>query len=392
MKSISLTASLLLGALALFAATPKSAAQTPVLNIEGSAAGAKLVPIAIKGFSGEADRVVRFDLEAIGFKIVPEEESVWVLSGKSDGAQVEGQLYDRVRKAYPFAKNYVGGSTRTQAHTLADDVVAAIHGLPGIFNTKIAFRASSGRNHEINLSDFDGFDARQVTTEGKLVAAPVWIPKKWGMLYTTYRTGYPHIYAHDLGTGQRQVVARYPGLNSSAAVSPDGKQVAMILSKNGNPDVYVSDMDGSNLIRLTNTPEDESSPCWSPDGRTICFAGRPGERRSLAVVPSSGGKVVRLRTSGILNPSEPEWSPDGKWIAFTSQMGGFQICRVAAEGGDAEVLVEGEDPTWAPNSRTILFSQRKGGKRVLSLLDVPTKRVKDTLQVSGSRDQPTWAK
>lgn len=392
MKLISLPSSFWLGALALLILAPQPAAQTPVLNIEGSAAGNKLVPIAVKGFSGEADRVIRFDLEAIGFKIVAEEEAVWVVSGKSDGAQVEGQLYDRVRKTYPFAKNYVGGSARTQAHTLADDVVSAVHGLPPIFNTKIAFRASSGRNHEIHVADFDGHGSRQVTSDGKLVAAPVWIPKKWGLLYTTYRTGYPHIYAHDLGTGQRQAVARYPGLNSSAAVSPDGKRVAMILSKNGNPDVYVSDMDGSNLIRLTNTPEDESSPCWSPDGRTICFAGRPGERRSLAVVPSTGGKVVRLRTSGILNPSEPEWSPDGKWIAFTSQMSGFQICRVPAEGGDAEILAEGEDPTWAPNSRTILFSQRKGGKRVLSLLDVPTKRVKDTLQVSGSRDQPSWAK
>jgi hypothetical protein len=55
-------------------------------------------------------------------------------------------------------------------------------------------------------------------------------------------------------------------------------------------------------------------------------------------------------------------------------------------------LVEGEDPSWAPNSRTVVFARRVGGKRILSLLDVPTKRVKDTAQVAGSRSQPSWAK
>ena len=81
------------------------------------------------------------------------------------------------------------------------------------------------------------------------------------MYYTSYKLGNPDIFYHDLTTGQRRAVARYSGLNSSAAVSPDGTKVAMILSKGGSPNVYVCNADGTDLKKLTSTSED-SSPCW----------------------------------------------------------------------------------------------------------------------------------
>jgi len=195
-----------------------------------------------------------------------------------------------------------------------------------------------------------------------------------------------------LSSGQRRVTAGYSGLNTSAAVSPDGSKVAMILSKSGSPNVWVGNADGSDLTRVTHGLED-SSPCWSPDGEWICYAAKLGGRRVLAKVPAGGGEPQRLSTAGVLNPTEPDWSPDGKWIAFTSQMGDFSICVMAADGSVPPVaLVSGQNPSWSPNSRTLIFNRGPDGRQTLSVLDVFTKQYKDCRRGTGSDSQPAWAR
>lgn len=352
------------------------------------------IPIAMSGYTGEVDRVLRFDLEVAGFKFVSESDGScqYVLKGGSAG-RVEGRLTDVVKGATLFAKAYSGGSARSQAHALADDVVLEVTGKAGIARTKIAFKATQGQTSEVYVSDYDGHNAVPATQDKSIAAAPTWRPGHRMLFYTTYKLGNPDIVSQDLDSQARRVVARYSGSNISPAVSPDGQRVAMVLSKGGSPDVYVANIDGTGLKQVTQTRDDESSPCWSADGRTICFATRIDGRRTLAQVSADGGSVRRIATTGVVNPSEPDWSPDGKYIAFTAQMGGFEICLVKAGGGEVKLLTSGEDPCWAPNSRTLIFTKRgSGGKRSLSLLDVPTKQSKDVPQNFGICSQPSWAR
>jgi TolB protein len=353
---------------------------------------ARPIPIVLNGFEGEAAAVLRFDLEVAGFQIVGPESAEFELKGGRTGAGLEGALVDRQSRVTLWARVYSGGALRYQAHAMADDVVLAVTGRPGIAQTRIAFKVESDGTSEIYVSDYDGYGARAVTQDRSLVAAPCWVPGRLVLYYTSYKSGNPDILRHDLTTGRREVVSGHPGLNTSVAISPDGQRMAMILSKDGATELYTARADGSGLKRLTFSREDESSPTWSPDGRWICFATRQNGRRILARIPAEGGSVQRIATAGVSNPSEPDWSPDGKWIAFTAQMGGFEICVVPAEGGAATVLVGGEDPSWAPNSRTLIFTRRQGGRKVLSLLDVATRQVKDVARVAGNSSQPSWAR
>ncbi len=353
----------------------------------------KPILVSLEGFSGEVADVLKFDLYVQGFSFVAPETAQYQISG-TDAGGIQGRVADRVVKSTLLTRSYTGASLRRQAHAFADDIVQAITHKNGIGQTKIAFKAQlpSG-NGEIFVADFDGHNSQAVTHDKSIVAAPAWAPGRLAIYYTSYQPGNPDIFYHNLGTGQRHDIAAHSGLNTSAAASPDGSRVAMILSKGGSPDVWVCDTDGSNLKQLTHTPEDESSPCWSPDGQWICFATKLNERRVLAKVPASGGAIQRIPTAGVSNPTEPDWSPDGKWIAFTSQGGGFDICVVPADGSaPPTALVAGEDPSWSPNSRTLVFTHRAGGRYSLSVLDVLTKQYKDIARISGNDSQPAWAK
>jgi len=353
---------------------------------------AKPIPVSLDGFSGEAAEVLKFDLYVQGFSFVTPDAAQYQISGSGAGV-VQGRVMDRVARATILSRSYNGASLRRQAHAFADDIVQAITHRNGIGQTKVAFKAqSSSGNGEIYVADFDGHNAQSVTHDDAIVAAPAWAPGRLVVYYTSYKRGNPDIFYHNLSNGQRRVIAGYSGLNTSAAISPDGSRVAMILSRSGSPDVWVCNADGTNPKQLTHTPEDESSPCWSPDGQWICYATKVDERRVLMKVPAGGGEAQRIPTPGAPSPTEPDWSPDGKWIAFTSQTREFSICVIPAGGGAPTVLVAGEDPTWSPNSRTLMFTRRVGSRYALSVLDVFTKQVKDVARISGNDSQPAWAR
>jgi TolB protein len=353
----------------------------------------KPIPVSLDGFTGEVANVLKFDLYVQGFTFVAPDAAQYQISGSNAG-NVVGRVVDPFAKSTILSRSYTGASLRRQTHAFSDDIVFAITGKKGIAQTKITFKVeTAGGNGEIYVSDFDGHNALTVTHDNTIVAAPAWVPGKLAVYYTSYKVGNPDIFFHNLSTGKRRVIAGYSGLNTSAAVSPDGTKVAMILSKSGSPDVWVCDADGSNLEQLTATPEDESSPCWSPDGQWICFATKIAERRMLAKIPAGGGAIQRIPTPDAPNPTEPDWSPDGKWIAFTRQAGEFDICVMPADGSlPPTVLVAGQHPSWSPNSRTLVFNHAVGYRQVLSLLDVFTKQVKDIARVSGNDSEPAWAK
>jgi len=355
--------------------------------------GQKPIPVALDGFTGEAAEVLKFDLFVQGFSFVTPDAAQYLIHG-SDAGDVAGTVTDKFAKRVILSRSYNGASLRRQAHAFADDIVQTIQNKKGVGQTKIAFKAQPGGYGagEIYIADFDGHNAQRITTDNAIVAKPAWVPGRLALFYTSYARGNPDIFYHSLSTGQRRVVAGYSGLNTSAAASPDGTKIAMVLSKSGSDNIWTCNADGSNLKRLTTGVQD-SSPCWSPTGDWICFATEINGRRRLAKISAGGGTVQTLNTAGVANPTEPDWSPDGKWIAFTRQASDFDICVMPADGTlPPAVLVRGENPSWAPNSRTLVFNHDLGHRDVLSVLDVFTKQYKDCARATGSDSQPAWAK
>jgi Tol biopolymer transport system component len=150
------------------------------------------------------------------------------------------------------------------------------------------------------------------------------------------------------------------GLNTTPALSPDGKLLAYASDRAGsdNLDIWVKQVDGGVPLRLTSDPANESEPSFSPDGNQIVFrSDRAGG--GIYTIPALGGEP-RLIAKGGDNPS---FSPDGSRIAFVfAQPGqsGNALAVVASTGGTAQQLTSGAMgatyPAWSPDGKFILFS------------------------------------
>jgi len=54
-----------------------------------------------------------------------------------------------------------------------------------------------------------------------------------------------------------------PASDQSPAWSPDGSQLAIVSTRDGNEEIYVIEADGSDAVRLTTDPADDGDPAWA---------------------------------------------------------------------------------------------------------------------------------
>jgi TolB protein len=392
--------------LLLFAATLLLPAAPPAggaLVVAGDVFKNKPIPVALKGYNGDVARVLKFDLEVMGCKIVPDKDAAYFLEGANQGT-VNGILKDAAGN-FGFNRRYNGGALRDQAHALSNDVIKTLTGRNGIAHTRILFKMKTGaRAYEVFVADYDGHQSVALTNDKTLVESPRWAAGKEEVYYTSWMNigGVENttVIRHNTRTGARKVFARFKGLNTGGDLSPQGT-VAMVLSRGKNPDIWVAeekwdflkDFEGKQLQRMCRTDAAENGPAWSPNGQWLSFATRSNGRRILVKVAARGGNMIRIPTPGAINPSDPAWSPDGKHLAFTSQTGKFfNLYVMPVGGGEPKLITAGEDPSWAANSRNIIFTRRGVNKRQLGIVDVPTKQVKIIPAITGSASQPDWQK
>ena len=109
-----------------------------------------------------------------------------------------------------------------------------------------------------------------------------------------------------------------PGLETSAAFSPDGSRIAFAANGGKGFDLYVKAIGSETTLRLTQHPSDWLSPAWSPDGSQIAFHRFAGPDTGIYIVPTLGGPERKLRSTRVTQWENftISWSPDGKWIAL----------------------------------------------------------------------------
>jgi TolB protein len=319
----------------------------------------------------------------------------WTVSGNQ--VKLTGEVRDVPARRPILVREYRGPQTdwRSLVHRFADDVVLQFTGEAGVANTRIAFIADQGKTKELYVMDLDGARGRALTADKSIALSPSWSPEGSLLLFTSYRAGTgPQVYVLSSGGGKSYLISGRSGLNTVASYSPDGREIALTLSQDGNPEIYLLDARGGSPRRLTNSRSIDTSPTWSPTGREIAFTSDRAGSPQVYVMDREGGNVRRL-TYDIEYTDSPSWSPRGDRIAFVARTGaGFDIYVCRANGSDVRLAVSGgsnENPDWSPDGRHLLFASNREnvpGLYVTDLDDRPPRR----LDTGGLRAQsPAWS-
>lgn len=284
----------------------------------------------------------------------------------------------RGRETSPaFSETVTGTSARNALLRAADVAVTKTNGLGlrGYFSSKLTFVGEGTGKKEIYVSDLFIGEAKKLTNDRALVLSPRWSPDGSRIIYTSYfRSGAPDIFEINMNTYQRTDFARFKGTNSGARFSPNGQQVAMVLTGTGSPEIWVANAHGGAPVRKTRSESAKSSPCWSPDGSQLVFAMEPGPQ--LYLMPASGGTPQRLRT-GYSYSAEPDWSrAKPTKIACTVRAGGYQIAVYDTSTGKTDVVskapFDGIEPSWLPDGRHLVYTARDRNTSVVCILDTET--------------------
>src|SRR5215469_7113737 len=121
----------------------------------------------------------------------------------------------------------------------------------------------------------------------------------------------------------------WASITQPAAISPDGRFLALVSMRNGHKQLWLRRLDASDAQPIAGS-EDASNPFWSPDSREIAFF-VPGKLKKVAV---SGGTVSDICPAGLFGMGGA-WSTRGV-IVFSSFASAIK--RVPENGGTPEAV------------------------------------------------------
>ncbi len=373
-------------------------AQTGDVSIDLTTGRGKRIPILCESFQSGGDRTAREssviadtvlanDLERSAvFEVArswtgtagSEMQAVvggkWLVNGNT--VRLQGEVRDLPARRAIYSKEYKGTlrQRRQLIHQFADDVVQQFTGEPGVSQTRMAFSVQDGRNKELYVMDWDGEGLLQLTRDRSLALSPAWSPEGSLLLFTSYRAGTgPQVYVIPSAGGKPFLVSGRTGNNTSASYAPDGREIALTLSMDGNPEIYLTDARGGSPRRLTNNRAIDTSPVWSPTGREIAFTSDRSGGFQVYLMDREGGNVRRL-TYEVGSTDSPAWSPKGDRLAFVARTSaGFDVYVCRADGSSARRVVSGgsnENPRWSPDGRHLVFASDRDGSRGLWVTDL----------------------
>ena len=119
---------------------------------------------------------------------------------QADELVLELRLFDTFKASLVVGKRYRGRvqDQRDMIRRFCAEVIQALTGNQGVFDSQIAFVSNGTGQKEIYVCEFDGHDVRQVTKNRSITSFPAWSSDGRYLAFTSFAKGPAKIHVRDL--------------------------------------------------------------------------------------------------------------------------------------------------------------------------------------------------
>ena len=190
---------------------------------------------------------------------------------------------------------------------------------------KIVYASRTGENWDIWITNNDGSESKQLTSDAFIDHQPAVSPDDRYVVFQSTRAGARNIWRIDADGSNPKQLTQGNYVDANPVVSTDGRFVVFMSLRSGIWTIWKVGIDGGAPVQLTNTSSE--FPSISPDGKSISYFyvdAQANAQPKLAIITFEGGAPVKtIDLPRSVQPIAFSWMPDGQSIAYLDNSSGI---------------------------------------------------------------------